>query len=164
MWIVNLRVFFNVLCTNLFIWDFSKYTVRKKNNPPVSRTWWCCVFIWEPSTPPSSEQILLKPFSHPPSTHPFVLIMTTVSEASLMTAGKESACTAETQEIRVQSLSEEDPPEKETATTPVFLPEKSQGQRSVAGCSPCMSVCRHAKSLQLCLTLCQPVDCSPGGL
>ena len=91
---VNLRVFFNVLCTNLFIWDFSKYTVRKKNNPPVSRTWWRCVFIWEPSTPPSSEQILLKPFFHPPRTHPFVLIMTTVSEASLMTAGKESACTA----------------------------------------------------------------------
>ena len=31
---------------------------------------------------------------HPPPTHPFVLIMTTVSEASPMTTGKESACNA----------------------------------------------------------------------
>ena len=33
-------------------------------------------------------------FFHPPPTHPFVLIMTTVSEASPMTTGKESACNA----------------------------------------------------------------------
>ena len=36
----------------------------------------------------------------------------------------------------------------------VFLPVESHGQRSLAGCSPC--VC--AKSLQLCPTLCDPMD------
>ena len=35
---------------------------------------------------------------------------------------------------RVQSLGWEDPLEKEMATTPVFLPGKSHGQRSLAGC------------------------------
>ena len=33
-------------------------------------------------------------------------------------------------------LSQEDPLEKETATTPVFLSGKSHGQRSLAGYSP----------------------------
>ena len=36
-------------------------------------------------------------------------------------------------ETWVRSLSWEDPLEKETATTPVFLPGKSHGQRSLAG-------------------------------
>ena len=40
------------------------------------------------------------------------------------------------QEIRVQSLGWEDPLEKERATTPVFLPGESHGQRSLAGYSP----------------------------
>ena len=40
------------------------------------------------------------------------------------------------QETWVQSLSWEDPLEKEMATTPVFLPGKSHGQRSLAGHSP----------------------------
>ena len=31
---------------------------------------------------------------------------------------------------------QEDPPEEEMAPTPVFLPEKSHGQRSLAGYSP----------------------------
>ena len=35
------------------------------------------------------------------------------------------------QETRVRSLGRENPLEKEMATTPVFLPEKSQGQRSL---------------------------------
>ena len=40
------------------------------------------------------------------------------------------------QETRVQSLGWEDPLEKEMATTLVFLPGESHGQRSLAGYSP----------------------------
>ena len=40
------------------------------------------------------------------------------------------------QETRVRSLGREDTLEKETATTLVFLPRKSQGQRSLVGYSP----------------------------
>ena len=39
-------------------------------------------------------------------------------------------------ETWVQSLGQEDPLEKEMATTPVLLPGKSQGQRSLVGYSP----------------------------
>ena len=39
------------------------------------------------------------------------------------------------QEMQVQSLGWEDPLEEEMATTPVFLPQKSNGQRSLAGYS-----------------------------
>ena len=35
------------------------------------------------------------------------------------------------QEMHVPSLGQEDPLEKEMATTPVFLPRKSHGQRSL---------------------------------
>ena len=42
----------------------------------------------------------------------------------------------ETQETRIQSLDLEDPLEEEMATPPVFLPEKSYGQRSLMGYSP----------------------------
>ena len=37
-------------------------------------------------------------------------------------------------ETRVLSLGQEDPLEKEMATTPVLLPGKSHGQRSMVGC------------------------------
>ena len=37
------------------------------------------------------------------------------------------------QETGVQSLGWEEPPEKEMAPTPVFLPGESHGQRSLAG-------------------------------
>ena len=40
------------------------------------------------------------------------------------------------QETWVQSLGQEDPLEKEMATTPVFLPGKYHGQRSLVGYSP----------------------------
>ena len=43
----------------------------------------------------------------------------------------------ETQEMRVQSMGQEDALEREMAITLVFLPEKSHGQRSLAVCSPC---------------------------
>ena len=42
----------------------------------------------------------------------------------------------ETQETQVRSLDREDPLEKEVASTPVFLPGKSHGRRSLVGCSP----------------------------
>ena len=35
-----------------------------------------------------------------------------------------------------RSLGGKDPLEEEMATTPVFLPEKSHGQKSLVGCSP----------------------------
>ena len=41
-----------------------------------------------------------------------------------------------TQETRVRSLGREDPLQKEMYSTPVFLPEKSHEQRSLADCSP----------------------------
>ena len=40
------------------------------------------------------------------------------------------------QETQVQSLDWKDPLEKGMATTPVFLPEESHGQRSLEGYSP----------------------------
>ena len=40
------------------------------------------------------------------------------------------------QETQVRSLSWEDPLEKEMATTPVFLPGESHGERSLVGYSP----------------------------
>ena len=40
------------------------------------------------------------------------------------------------QETRVQSLGQEDTLEKGMAPTPVFLPGKSHGQRSLTGYSP----------------------------
>ena len=40
------------------------------------------------------------------------------------------------QETRAQSLGQEDPLEKKWQHTPVFLPRKSHGQRSLAGYSP----------------------------
>ena len=45
---------------------------------------------------------------------------------------------------RVQSLGQEDPLEEGMATTPVFLPEESHGQRSLAGdIASCMSVASY---------------------
>ena len=41
-----------------------------------------------------------------------------------------------THETQVQTLGWEDPPEKEVAAAPVFLPEKSHGQRSLVSYSP----------------------------
>ena len=38
--------------------------------------------------------------------------------------------------MQIQSLGQEDPLEEEIATPPVFLPEKSHGQRSLAGYGP----------------------------
>ena len=42
----------------------------------------------------------------------------------------------ETWETQVQSLGGEDPLEEGMATTPVFLPRESHGQRSLAGYGP----------------------------
>ena len=45
-------------------------------------------------------------------------------------------CLPAMRETWVQSLGQEDPLEKEMATTPIFLPGKSHGRRSLAGYSP----------------------------
>ena len=42
----------------------------------------------------------------------------------------------ETQDLRVQSLVQEDAPEKEWQPTPVFLPGESHGQRRLTDYSP----------------------------
>ena len=44
--------------------------------------------------------------------------------------------TQETQEMRIRSLDWEDTPKKEMQPTPVFLPEKSCGQRNLLAYSP----------------------------
>ena len=51
-------------------------------------------------------------------------------------SGKEPTCSVQkTQVTQVQSLGQEDPLDEEMAPTPVFLPGKSRGQRSLAGYS-----------------------------
>ena len=65
----------------------------------------------------------------------------------------------EMQEMRVRSLGWEDPLERARQPTPVFLPWKSHGQRSLVGCSPvgCKGsdmteaalACTHAKGRAL---------------
>ena len=77
--------------------------------------------------------------------------------------GKESACNAKT---RVRSLSRKIPWRRKWLPIPVFLSWKSHGQRNLAGYSSWGAkswtpVSMHAKSLQSCLTLCDPMDCSP---
>ena len=46
---------------------------------------------------------------------------------------KKQPAMQEMAEMRVPSLGQEDPLEKEIATAPVFLPGKSLGQRTLAG-------------------------------
>ena len=48
-----------------------------------------------------------------------------------------------TQEIEVQSLGWKDPPRRKWQPTPVFLPGKSRGQRSLVGYSPWVHKVRH---------------------
>ncbi|RAX29010.1 UNVERIFIED_CONTAM: hypothetical protein DQE83_28935, partial [Escherichia coli] len=50
-------------------------------------------------------------------------------------------------ETQVQFLGQENPLEKEMAPTPVFLPRKSHGQRSLLGYSPWDL--KHGKGVQL---------------
>ena len=64
------------------------------------------------------------------------------------------------QVVWVKSLDREDPVRREWLPTPVFLPEESRGQRSLAGYSPwgrkesdtteqlsaCTRVCTHART------------------
>ena len=94
--------------------------------------------------------------------------------------GKESACNAGD---LGQSLGWENPWRREWLPTPVFLPDELHGQRSLAGYSPQggkkldmtelltlllslplqVSAASSAKSPQLCLTLCDPIEGSPPG-
>ena len=54
----------------------------------------------------------------------------------------------DTQETQVQSLDQEDPLEKELATTPVLLPEKFHGHRSLVGYSPMGGRAGHDRTAQ----------------
>ena len=50
--------------------------------------------------------------------------------------------------------------------TRLLCPQDSLGKNTGVGCHflvQCTHVCMHAKSLQLCLTLCDPMDSSPPG-
>ena len=51
-------------------------------------------------------------------------------------SGKESACQCKKCKREVRSLGQEDPLEKEWQPTPVFLPGKFYGQKSLVGYSP----------------------------
>ena len=61
----------------------------------------------------------------------------------------------ETQETWVQSLGQEDPPEKEMAPTPAFLPGESHEQRSLVGYGDWSDLANtHAAGgLQVCTSL-----------
>ena len=79
-------------------------------------------------------------------THNLILIMRTTEKknklkgfiqilvASLV--AQTVKCLPAMQETKVWSLGQEDPLEKERATTPVLLPGKFQGQRNLGGYSP----------------------------
>ena len=56
-----------------------------------------------------------------------------------------------TQETRVQSLGQEDPLEKEWQPTPVLLPGKSHGRRSLVGYS-LLLLLNHFSCVRLCAT------------
>ena len=58
-----------------------------------------------------------------PPLHPFLMVAQTIKNLPAI------------QETRVQSLSQEDPLEKEMQATPVFLPREFHGQRSLVGYS-----------------------------
>ena len=51
-------------------------------------------------------------------------------------SAKESACSAGDKEMQVQSLGQEDPWRRKWQPTPVFLPGRFHGQKSLAGYSP----------------------------
>ena len=51
-------------------------------------------------------------------------------------SGKEPACQCRRHETQVRSLGWEDPLEKDVATHSSVLAWRSQGQRSLVGCSP----------------------------
>ena len=54
-----------------------------------------------------------------------------------------------TQEMHIRSLGQEDPLEKERATTPVLLPGKSHGKRNQAGSAYGILKSRKALKTQL---------------
>ena len=64
-------------------------------------------------------------------------------------------------EIQVRSLGQEDPLEKEMATHTSILAWRIPWTEEPRGL---LSAAAAAKSLQLCLSLCDPIDGSPPGL
>ena len=77
-------------------------------------------------------------------------------------SGKESACwSRKCKSCRLLPWVGKIPWRRKWQLTLVFLPGKFYGQRSLAGYSPAAAAA--AKSLQSCLTLCDPIDGSPPG-
>ena len=87
-------------------------------------------------TPPRFARVLLHGFLNIVPNKITVVSVPTAIRASLPGSPKESKNLPAMQKTQVQSLGQEDPLEKEMATTPVFLPEESHGQRSLVGYSP----------------------------
>ena len=69
-------------------------------------------------------------------------------------SGKRSAC--QCRRYRFDPWVRKIPWRRKQQPTPLFLPGEPHGQRTLVGYSP--YVCARAKSLQQCLTLCNPID------
>ena len=96
--------------------------------------WWCWVGQW-PQSPWSNDSVRGQPFCFLLSVQYSTNYMRYSTLRASLVAQQLRICLP-MQEMQVQSLSQEDPLEKEMATTPVFSPGKSQEKKSLAGCSP----------------------------
>ena len=101
-------------------------------------------------------------------THPHV---EAVTPNAGFPGGSVSEPSCQCRRCRFNSWVEKIPWIRKCQPTSVFLPGKSHGQRSLPGYLPSMGLQRvghnlataAAKSLQLCPTLCDPIDSSPPG-
>ena len=71
-----------------------------------------------------------------PGTHQSVFLTSTIGDSGVSLVAQMVKNLPTMQETWFQSLGQEDPVEKEMATTPVFLPGEFHGQRSMVGYSP----------------------------
>ena len=72
-----------------------------------------------------------------PGTHQSVFLTSTIGDSGVSLVAQMVKNLPTMQETWFQSLGQEDPVEKEMATTPVFLPGQSHGQRNLVGYSSC---------------------------
>ena len=70
-----------------------------------------------------------------PGTHQSVFLTSTIGDSGVSLVAQMVKNLPTMQETWFQSLGQEDPVEKEMATTPVFLPGQSHGQRNLVGYS-----------------------------
>ena len=71
-----------------------------------------------------------------PGSHQLVFLTSTVGDSGVSLVAQMVKNLPSMQETWLQSLGQEDPVEKEMATTAVFLPGQSHGQRNLVGYSP----------------------------